>query len=247
MDKFLSILIDLDLNVLGEQFFRILFAAIVGAVIGYEREMKSKPAGFFTFILVCVGACLIAILQQNIALDTLKIVKNNPELANVVKVDQGRIIAQVVSGIGFLGGGTIIHNRGTAKGITTAAMLWLVAALGLMIGTGGISNYLIVLLTVVIILPAANYSRKLGDKLIKTRKVRKARIVLDENGEKELFDFLASIGVTVRKSFLVNKTVQDDVHLKETMIYFSIPKTKSFHDILQLIAALDHVVEIEEA
>src|SRR5690606_8186930 len=106
-----------------EQILRILAATIVGATIGYEREIKNKPAGFFTFTLVCVGSCLIAILQQNIYLE-------NPSS------EPGRIIAQVISGIGFLGAGSIIHNRGNVKGLTTAAMLWLASALGLLIGTG---------------------------------------------------------------------------------------------------------------
>ena len=119
-----------------EQILQVIGALIVGAAIGYEREIKNKPAGFFTFTLVCVGSCLIAILQKNIVNDASEQILANPLLADVLKVDQGRIVAQVVSGIGFLGAGTIIHNRGNVKGITTAAMLWLVSGLGLMIGTG---------------------------------------------------------------------------------------------------------------
>ncbi|HHZ12149.1 MAG TPA: hypothetical protein GYA05_05500, partial [Acholeplasmataceae bacterium] len=106
-----------------EQILRVIASALVGAAVGYEREIKSKPAGFFTFTLVCMGSCLIAILQENLFLDW--------------GGDRGRIIAQVVSGIGFLGAGTILHNRGNVIGISTAAMLWLVAGLGLLIGSGG--------------------------------------------------------------------------------------------------------------
>ena len=147
-----------------ELILRVFAATIVGALIGYEREIKNKPAGFYTFILVCVGSCLIAILQVNLVYSSIDIIKNNPDMANVLKVDSGRVIAQVVSGIGFLGAGTIIHNRANVKGITTAAMLWLVASLGLMIGTGGRNNYIIALVTVVIILPIASFSRKFSDR-----------------------------------------------------------------------------------
>lgn len=242
-----TLISDIDFNVFIEQVLRIVFAAFVGAAIGYEREIKNKPAGFFTFILVSVGSCIIAILQQNIYIETRDTIIQHPELADAIKIDQGRIIAQVVSGIGFLGAGTIIHNKGAAKGITTAAMLWLVAALGLMIGTGGMLNYLISLVTVIIIIPSTIFSRRLGDRLTRTRKVRRIRIVMDENGEKQLYDFLASIGVTVRKTFLVNKTVHENVNLKESIIYFSVPKNKRFNEIMELISTLDHVVEIEEA
>ena len=93
-----------------EQILRVIASVLVGAAIGYEREIKNKPAGFFTFTLVCMGSCLIAILQENLNLS------NGGE--------PGRIIAQVISGIGFLGAGTILHNRGNVVGISTAAMLW---------------------------------------------------------------------------------------------------------------------------
>ena len=88
-----------DFNIILEQILRVLAAAFVGGIIGYEREIKNKPAGLLTFTLVCVGSCLIAILQQNIWRDSIELIRANPDLADAIKVDQGRIIAQVVSGI----------------------------------------------------------------------------------------------------------------------------------------------------
>lgn len=234
-------------NGLFEEIVRILYAAIVGAIIGYEREIKSKPAGFLTFTLVCVGSCIIAILQKNITISNIEAVTNNPALIDVLKIDQGRIIAQVVSGIGFLGAGSIIHNKGNVKGITTAAMLWLVAALGLMIGTGGAFNYILVAVTTVVIFPVTLFSRRLGDKISQTHKVRRIRIVFDEMYEKDLFDNLASLGVLVRKTFLTNKMMQDEIHLKESIIYFCLPKTRTFEDIMNKVSALEYVYEMAEA
>lgn len=222
------------MNRLLEQVLRILAATIVGAAIGYEREIKNKPAGFFTFTLVCVGSCLIAILQQNLFI-------TNPNS------EPGRIIAQVVSGIGFLGAGTIIHNRGNVKGITTAAMLWLVSALGLLIGTGGYYNYVIAGTTVVIVLPLAMLSRKLSEKLAQTKKVQKIRIVFNETHEKELFDNLANQGVIIRKSYLLNKHMQGKIHLKESVIYFSLPKSRKLQDVMNQVSLLEYVYEIQEA
>ncbi|HPY54252.1 MAG TPA: MgtC/SapB family protein [Bacilli bacterium] len=230
-----------------EQILQVIGALIVGAAIGYEREIKNKPAGFFTFTLVCVGSCLIAILQKNIVNDASEQILANPLLADVLKVDQGRIVAQVVSGIGFLGAGTIIHNRGNVKGITTAAMLWLVSGLGLMIGTGGVNNYIIAAVTATIILPISFVTRKLGDNLARHRKVRRIRVIFKDAYEKQLFDNLASQGAVIRKTYLLNKSVQDNVHLKESIIYFSIATNRTFEDVLNQISMQDYVIEISEA
>ncbi|MFA7435836.1 MAG: MgtC/SapB family protein [Bacilli bacterium] len=217
-----------------EQMLRVLAAAIVGAAIGYEREIKNKPAGFFTFTLVCVGSSLIAILQQNI-------------LTDYPGSEPGRIIAQVVSGIGFLGAGSIIHNRGNVKGLTTAAMLWLASALGLLIGTGGINNYVIAGTTVIIILPLTMFSRRLSEKLTQTKKVQRIRIVFDEAHEKDLFDNFSTQGVIVRKSYLLNKFIHEEKHLKESIIYFSLPKSRKFQDVINQVSLQEYVFEIQEA
>lgn len=230
-----------------ELILRVFAATIVGALIGYEREIKNKPAGFYTFILVCVGSCLIAILQVNLVYSSIDIIQNNPDMANVLKVDSGRVIAQVVSGIGFLGAGTIIHNRANVKGITTAAMLWLVASLGLMIGTGGRNNYIIALVTVVIILPIASFSRKFSDHFAQKRKIHRIRILFDDSFEKDLYDALAGLAVTVKKTYLLNKTVEDNVNYKESIIYIYVSKQTTFESIMNELSDLSFVREIEEA
>ena len=217
-----------------EQILRILAAAIVGAAIGYEREIKNKPAGFYTFTLVCVGSSLIAILQQNILID-------------YPGSEPGRVIAQVVSGIGFLGAGSIIHHRGSVKGLTTAAMLWLASALGLLIGTGGLFNYVIAGVTVIIVLPITMLSRRLSEKLTRTKKVHKIRIVFDELSEKQLFENLASQGVIVRKSYLLNKFMHENHHLKESVLYFSLPKSRRIQDVMNQVSQQEYVYEIQEA
>ena len=85
---FLSIFtepISIDGFQLLEQILRVVICIIIGGAIGYEREIKSKPAGFFTFILVCVGSCLIAILQQNITANAMVDIIEHPELADSIK------------------------------------------------------------------------------------------------------------------------------------------------------------------
>lgn len=115
---------------------RLLMAVVIGGVIGYEREHKNRPAGFRTHILVCLGAAVISMIQCYTATEALALVKADPQMANVVKVDMGRLGAQVISGIGFLGAGTILHEKGSIKGLTTAASLWVVACIGLGVGLG---------------------------------------------------------------------------------------------------------------
>ena len=100
-----------------------LFAAIlVGGAIGLERELRRKPAGLRTNILICMGSALLMDLSMGITVTH--------------GGDPGRIAAQVVTGIGFLGAGTILHSRGQITGLTSAATIWVVAALGLTIGAG---------------------------------------------------------------------------------------------------------------
>lgn len=116
--------------------FRLLVAIIAGGVIGYERENNRRPAGLRTHILVCVGACIISMLQISLVEDSLSAILANPSLTSVLKVDMSRLGAQVITGVGFLGAGTIVHEKGLVKGLTTAASIWVVACIGLVAGMG---------------------------------------------------------------------------------------------------------------
>ncbi len=104
-------------------FGRLVLAAVLGGLIGLEREFSGKPAGLRTNILICVGAALLMDLSRSVA-----------ATAVVGPADPGRIAAQVVTGIGFIGAGTILVERGSIVGLTTAATLWVVAAIGLAVG-----------------------------------------------------------------------------------------------------------------
>lgn len=110
---------------------RIVFAVVVGGVIGIEREYKNRPAGMRTHVLVCLGATTIALLECLMRHEMAQ----QASLADI-SMTMGRLSAQVVSGIGFLGAGTIFMAQKKISGLTTAASLWNVACLGLMIGFG---------------------------------------------------------------------------------------------------------------
>ncbi len=108
--------------------FRLVLAAVLGGIVGMERELSGKPAGLRTNLLICVGAALLTELSIAIA--------RMAEPAGFRTADPARLAAQIVSGIGFLGAGTIIQARGSVVGLTTAATLWVVAAIGIAAGSG---------------------------------------------------------------------------------------------------------------
>lgn len=114
---------------------RLIVGVIVGGLVGYEREFKNSPAGFRTHMLVCLGATIISLIAEY-DLQKIMIIAQNPMYAEVLKVDTSRLGAQVISGVGFLGAGTILRDKGSVRGLTTAATLWTVACLGLAVVRG---------------------------------------------------------------------------------------------------------------
>jgi len=115
---------------------RLSIALILGGAIGYEREYRNRPAGFRTHMLVSLGAASVSLLQISMLEEAGRLIAQNPALAEALKLDIGRLGAAVISGIGFLGAGTIFLTRNYIKGLTTAASLWLVAVAGLSVGMG---------------------------------------------------------------------------------------------------------------
>lgn len=127
---------------------RTFLAVILGGLIGYERQTKQRPAGFRTHILVCLGSMTVMLLSE--------IMFNKYyELYNIT-LDPTRMGAQVISGIGFLGAGSIMRSGHNIKGLTTAAGLWSVAAIGLVIGAGFYLVAIIISLVLYIILFSLN-------------------------------------------------------------------------------------------
>jgi uncharacterized membrane protein YhiD involved in acid resistance len=130
MEDFLLQLIgQSEWNTLGGRWlpigFKVVLAILCGGMIGLERELKHKPAGLRTNILICLGAALFTTLSMLIS----GAHPNHPG-------DPARIAAQVVTGVGFLGGGMIMQSRGGVTGLTSAATVWVVAAIGVCIGVG---------------------------------------------------------------------------------------------------------------
>lgn len=121
---------------ISQVIIRILLSIIIGGLIGYNREYENRPAGFRTHVLVCLGATIASLIQVQLGYFVLGEIERNQAMSNILSVDVGRVICQVISGVGFLGAGAIIQTKGAVKGLTTAASMWAVAGVGLAIGMG---------------------------------------------------------------------------------------------------------------
>jgi putative Mg2+ transporter-C (MgtC) family protein len=138
----------MDISVYFEEIGQVITAFVIGAIIGIEREFRSKPAGFRTMILICVGSCLYTILSKEAG-------GTSPD----------RIASNIVTGIGFIGAGVIFKEGITVNGLTTAALIWITAALGMAIGYHNYPLAVVVSIMIVIVLfvlePVQRYINKL--------------------------------------------------------------------------------------
>jgi putative Mg2+ transporter-C (MgtC) family protein len=112
-----------------EVLFRMVVSLAIGLIIGFERTIHQKPAGIRTYSLVCIGSTMFMIVSAY----GIQVVP----LGNLLHAgDPGRVAAQIITGIGFLGAGVILHDRGRIRGLTTAAEMWTTAGLGMAVGLG---------------------------------------------------------------------------------------------------------------
>ena len=156
---------------LWEIALRLGLAVIFGGLVGFERETHNRPAGFRTHILVCTGSALIMMVSAYGFLN---------EFGAGYQLDPGRIAAQVVTGIGFLGAGTILQQRGSIRGLTTAASIWVVSGIGLATGIGFYSGAALATLLVLISLL---YLGRVDRKLLQKRRIKILQIkAVDQSG-----------------------------------------------------------------
>jgi putative Mg2+ transporter-C (MgtC) family protein len=149
---------------IGDQLeltLRLVVALLLGAAIGWERELQRMPAGFRTHALVALGSATFTVISAHALTGDGS--------------DPTRIAAQIVSGIGFLGGGAILHHGGTVRGLTTAASLWAVAAVGMAAGAG---LFVLALLSAVLVIIGLEVFQRL-ERLIK----RRLDIPIDQPGD----------------------------------------------------------------
>ena len=208
---------------------RLLLITVLAGCIGYERERHGRAAGLRTHILVGVGSCLIMLT----AMDLME------RLAGRVTVDPTRLAAQVVSGIGFLGAGTILRFRASVRGLTTAASLWAVAAIGLAVGSG--FAFGATTATIIVLVALFGFSRL-------ERRLRKdwyRTLVIESRGSSEdlvrLRAVLSEYDVEIR-DFNVRRTDQPEVSRLELDL-----KLLSGADEEPILRAVEHLEGMHRA
>ncbi len=228
-----------------EVILRLGLAIFIGGLLGYERQFKNRPAGLRTHILVCVGAAITSMIQLHINTDIIALIIEHPELSNAVKADMGRLGAQVISGIGFLGVGTIIHEKGAVKGLTTAASIWTVGCIGLAIGMG---YYFLSSISAISVFFTVVFLRRFEASFFKKVNIVKLEIEYynREDINLELTNYFKSKNITVKDiQFLIEG--RDENYLFTKCIYIIlVPRCVRINKVIEELNEFEDIVKIRK-
>lgn len=218
MAEFIAIGEWLELEVL----FKLVLATVLGGLVGLEREARGKPAGFRTNVLIAVGATLFTQVST---------------VAGALGGDPGRIAAQVVSGVGFLGAGAVIQGRGRVTGLTTAASIWVVAAIGLAVGSG---SYVAAVGGTVFVLITLMFLDKIERALALRPRYRVVAIETDnvESGAVDIRDDLLRMGYQAE----LRRAERNPKTGTLTLVYRIRMKEKHAQEVLERVTSFRHVV-----
>jgi putative Mg2+ transporter-C (MgtC) family protein len=217
----------------GELLLRLVVGTALGGIIGYERDVHGRPAGLRTHLIVALASTTFMLVSTHF------VYFQSYGKGDLINVDASRIAASVVTGIGFLGGGAILRTGLTVQGLTTAAGLWLVAAIGLSAGAG---MYVVSVAATVIGLLALAVLRRFenkDDRLLR----RRISLVFVESGPAVpgLLDALVEIGVVVSPAEYERRI--DDEHRVHVTLQARVPVggTKRLVDLLESQPGLERV------
>ena len=213
---------------------RLILAAILGAVIGLEREIKNRAADFRTHIIVSVGACLIML----IGIDAIG------DISKDQARDTARLAGQVVSGIGFLGAGTILQKKNGVSGLTTAATLWLSGAIGLAVGIGYYEGAIIATVICLITL----VSLKGISDLINKKTIKSYSMIFDTYNfnQDSFYEFTSKEGVEIRKLDIIDEEMDDKSMIEVTFSFNKNYDIDGFFKKLKLEYNLQSVKSVDD-
>src|SRR5215468_2616615 len=202
---------------------KLLLAAILGGIIGIEREIRDKPAGLRTNILICVGSALFMSISTKVA--------------EILGGDPTRIAAQIISGIGFLGAGAVLHSHGFVLGLTTAATIWVVAGVGMALGSG---MYTVAVFTTVMSLITLYFLSFIEDKIQGRKSYSYALVVTD------LSQALASINRVLQESSVAAASFNFKKKAGHYRVWFNllIPRETNLK-IIQRLSAIPEITQVE--
>ena len=238
IDKFLNLKFAGELTV-EVVCFRLVLAIILGGIVGYEREKNNRPAGFRTHILVCFGAAIVSMIQDQLRLNILDLARTEGSaVASVIKTDLGRLGAQVISGVGFLGAGSIMKEKGeTVGGLTTAAGIWATACVGLGIGWGFYNIAIVAILFMIIIMVSL--------KRVESKFVRKSRLLKFEVKFFDSDDFanglIEAYEIFRQKSIKISEI---DKYQDEGIVTFTV-SMKGRNNISDVVVSLSSIKNVE--
>lgn len=222
---------------------RLVVAAILGGIVGLERGSNDRPAGFRTHILVCMGSTLFMLVSMYGFDDMMTLVGGDGDSG--ARRDTARIAAQVVSGIGFLGAGTILHEGLTIKGLTTAASLWMVSAIGLAVGSGMfLISVVATILTMVTLITLHSWEKRYSLKNTKERRFVRVTAQNHPGMITDITGYLAMNGIKVK-----NLNVKNDFATKRLVLelYLTIDPEIDHTEIIEGITGIDGVISLENA
>ncbi|WP_407690088.1 MgtC/SapB family protein [Salimicrobium flavidum] len=208
---------------------RLVIALFLSGLIGFERELKKHSAGFRTHILVGVGACLMMLLSLYGFEEYIQKYDN-------IRFDPARIPSYVISGIGFLGAGTIIVHGSTIRGLTTAASIWTVAGIGLVVGAG---MYDVAVLSTVLVLISLIVLNNVEEKYLKNVGKGAYYITMKNQGDvKEVFELLDNLQVEIEKMEVKKE--------EEIRIILQLAKNNTINDatLLEELGKLDGEISV---
>jgi putative Mg2+ transporter-C (MgtC) family protein len=213
-----------------EVIFKLALAGILGGLIGLERESLSRPAGLRTYTLVSIGSALAMIVSIDIYM----------QYYQTTNADPGRIAAQVISGIGFLGAGTIMREGATVRGLTTAAGLWVVACIGLAVGAG---LYLPAIVTTLLVLFVLIYFIKVEDIITGRRQYRGIIMVVEDRPGQvgQIGKILGDLCVLIKNIQLT----QIEGNLLEIELLVQIPNDISIEQVLSHLSEVNGLRNID--
>ena len=202
-------------------------AILIGGMIGYERGHSNRPAGFRTHILVCLGATIVSLTQDQLRINIINLAATNPETAQLLKTDLGRIGAQVVSGIGFLGAGTIMRDKGVIGGLTTAASIWATGCIGLGIGWG---FYFLAIPSGIAILIVLVTLKTLERSFIEHKHI--VKIIVKFSQETRYTDNLLETYEVLKKLNIKIKNLKKDTEENKVLYVLIIPKQMETFEVM---------------
>ena len=219
-----------------EMFIRVGVAIVIGCIVGVEREYKNRPAGLRTHVLVCLGACMIAMIESLFAL-------NLDSVGDNVSYNFGRLCAQVISGIGFLGAGTIFTSHKKIAGLTTAASLWNTACLGIATGYGyyWLSSFGCILVLLVLLLL---------QKVIRVNTVKRVEIRVIKRTETLPFinDYFEEMGIRVLDLDYhfenVTSLTRGEVNTYTNIYTLHLPRKVSYTEVINHLSSFLNILSV---